>query len=431
LVIPIFIWAAILVFDYQRIGKLDDEDLRMNLFVRAGLLLALISAAWMSSRPFRVFAVSAASRWIVACIAMAVLVGILRGNSFALIVSDLKIIAWLYGGYALASLLLASGKVRPMLIIFAAGVYALLIASAREAQVLDDTGRIGHGVYWDYSELSFIFVGLFYNYLIPFNRMRLVLLGIAALIHSYYVVNLGANRSDLLSFGIFGLCAFAALISRPRAAGLRRFRFPRIKIALLILALSAGLLAIPGIGDSIFSARTLARLQDIGVYSDTSQTRVEELAGFFRQSSLGQLLLGRGLGGTIRNVTGQQEIAFLHIAVFEFLMKLGLIPFLAIVVLLYFKVPVDFVRTLWGSRSIDRARAGAILAAYPFLIGWLSLTMMSWGIDWYYALGLGMLWAGFGARVRAASRPYKTGEPASRIPVLAKDPGGLAEPAIR
>jgi hypothetical protein len=407
IVVPIATWATIFAFDYQRVGETDYYDLHRSLFVRAGLVLLapiLAAAAWLASESFRTFVSSRQSLWIIALIAIASFVGFLRGNSFELIATDMKIVAWLYGGYALGCLFLNSGRSSALLFMLTLSVYILLITSAKAAFVLDDTGRIGGGVYWDYSELSFVAIGLLYSYLAPYSRLGLSVLATAVVLHSYYVINLGANRSDLLAFSVFCSCGVAVFAIKPRAGGFLRFRSARKRILLIIFLLLAGLSLVPRADNSFFYLRAFARLRHEGVYNQSMKSRVDELTGFFEQSSIDEIIIGRGLGGTIWNVTGRLRMNYMHIAAFEFLMKFGLIPFIVLIFILYFKVPLDFLLALFGGRSIDETRVSAILTTYPFVIGWLALTMMSGGIDWYYALGLGMLWAGFDIKIGLALR---------------------------
>jgi hypothetical protein len=402
LLIPLATWATITALDYRRVGKSNFEEKPISLLVHATLLLMVGAAAWTSSSSYRTFVCSKGSRWIIGFVGLALMIGILRGNAVPLILLDLKIASWIFGGYALACLLFQSGNVKLLIFVFAASTSLLLILAARGAEVIDDNGRIGGGVYWDYADLSFVFLGVIYTYFAPFTLLRLILFAAVLSIYAYYGVNLGANRSDLIAFSVFGFGVFTAFMCRPRAAGFGRLIYPRIIFVTLLLILIAGLCFSLGHNGTLdFSeVRGIARLEDVGIFNETTTSRWDELVGLFSQSSLPQLIFGRGLGGTILNVTGEQQINYLHIAVFEYLMKLGMIPFVIIVWILYIKIPVRFVRALLGDKSLRESETQAILSAYPFVLGWLALTLMSRGINWYIALGLGVIWAAYDKKIR-------------------------------
>jgi hypothetical protein len=395
-------WATILLFDYRRVGKLSFEEEPMGLLVHAGLLLLIGALAWATSDDFRHFIFSKGSRLIIAFVGLGIAIGIFRGNAVTLILLDLKIATWIYGGYGLACLL--AQTVRPRLLTYslAASASLLLILAARGAEVIDETGRIGRGVYWDYCDLCFVFIGVVYSYFSPFTLIKVVLMGAILSIYAYYGLNLGANRSDLIAFLVFGIAAVAALMCRPKAAGFGLLRSPRLKFLSILIMMFVGLyVSLQISGDlSVSDFRGIARLESVGIFNETTSSRWDELRGLFSQSSVPQLIVGRGLGGTILNVTGEQQINYLHIAAFEYLMKLGMVPFLAIIWLLYINIPARFIRTLLADRSLTAAETQAILCGYPFVLGWLALTLMSRGINWYFALGLGIIWAVFDSRCR-------------------------------
>jgi hypothetical protein len=405
-------WGIIFAFDYRRIGKRNFEDVNMSLVTHAGILVALAVAAWVVSRQFRTFIRSMAARAIIVVVTASTAVGLIRGNTFALIALDLKIVSWVFGGYALSCFMSYVKYPRILIGMIGVGVYFILIRSAGRADILDESGRIGRGVYWDYSELSLVVLGLLYLYLRPVTITGLLSFGAALLIHIYCVIILGQNRSDLLAFIMFGLCAFMAFGGRLKSAKNRR-RGKQVIMWMTIFGLGACsavfILAHRGFLEAT-KVPIIERMRGLGSDDFTARSRWDELAHFFGQSSSMDIIVGRGLGSTIRNVTDQQEMNYLHIAVFSFLMKLGLFPFLLITYLLYYRIPMDYIRAINGSRSVRKARRIAIMSSHPFFIGWLTLTLLSGGIDWYFGLGLGMTWAAYHAIIGDGAMHAKAGK---------------------
>jgi hypothetical protein len=322
----------------------------------------------------------------------------------------LKILSWLIGGYALFILIVRTGIPKIMLTVIALSIYGLLIKSSGSATVLDDFGRIGGGVYWDYSELSFAMVGLLFCYFYPFTLSQLLFVGVAAVIHVYFVIVLGRNRSDLIAFLVFFISAAIAL-SRKIAINKRS-----IAIGLTMFFLLAGALMFHSIDIGEMAALTddgsiIARVSQLQTRDYTVVSRLDELGHFFDQSDAIDIVVGRGLGATIHNVNDQEEMNYLHIAVFSFLMKFGLFPFILILIELYIRVPLRFALLVTSFGRKGDTRDDSRIAAFPFLIGWLALTLMSAGIDWYYMLSLGMLWAAYHSTARDAlyNRPKISG----------------------
>jgi hypothetical protein len=399
----LLVWGTIYCFDFRRIGKVHAEDYNMSLIIHAILLLVLLGMAWLISKPFRRFCGSCSVLLMIGAAIYATAIGFVRGNIVGLIALDWKILAWVIGGYALFTLLAYTRHPRVLLIGISMSIYALLIEASRSASVLDDFGRIGGGVYWDYSEMSFVAVGVLFCYFFPFQRATIFLPLIAGAIHIYYVIVLGENRSDLFAFLIFGVCALSVTITTTPQGVRRRKTFRTVfagtllVVGLIILGFWRGVI-------SFSEGSVLARVSVMSATDFTALSRWDELKHFFEQSSKMDLLFGRGFGATVRNVNDLEEMNYLHIAVFSYLMKCGIFPFVIIVTELYIGIPYRFVASLFGSNIKIESRNLSRMSAFPFIIGWLSLTLMSGGIDWYYTLGVGMAWAAFHSQFRGAEQ---------------------------
>ncbi len=394
-------WTIIFAFDYRRIGLTQLTDEPMSLVIHAAILVGLAGAALLNSDLFRTFAESRSSLAMLVVASIAMVIGFMRGNPLARILLDLKILAWVYGGYALFCAIALTRHPRVLVGLIAAGVYVMLINASAHAEILDDAGRIGYGVYWDYSELSLVMLGLIYYYLTPVTKWRMGLFISTVILHGYYVLMLGRNRSDLLAFAAFGLCAILGLRQRYKSdKNYRRAR--RFIVSILLVSLAVGTVIsskskenyVVDVGTPIVD-----RLKELSLSDETVHSRLAELSHFFEQSSLRDLVIGRGFGATIRNVNNDMDMNYMHIAIFSFLMKLGAIPFLVVILLIYVKLPFDFLRAVVKDRSMGKARSLAIIRSYPFPLGWLALTLMSAGIDWYFTLGLGMLWAAYDSTI--------------------------------
>jgi hypothetical protein len=393
------ILGLIFAFDLRRIGTIETETAGriMSPVIHAVLLLVVSGIAWHTSLSFCSFVRSNVSVSMLFLVIVAVFVGIMRGNSFELIRMELKIIGWVYGGYALFSLVLLSPRPKALLSFVAVGCAFMLVVSALKAPVVNQEGRVMGGVYWDYSSLSFAFLGLMYSNFSPMKPLRLLWYFAGVIIYAYFALFLGANRSDIIAFAIFGLCATVGFgkIGYSSEKGGILGRYSALKLG---FGLACAVVLIALLGTVLRETVAVQRFAGTEISDGGLQSRFAELVYAYEDASSSDLFFGLGLGSTVRNVTGGQMMSYLHIAIFMFLMKFGLIPFLLIVAFLYVKIPLEFIRAACGSRSIGKARAEAILGAYPFVIGWLALTLMSGGMDWYSVLGLGMIWAAFHAK---------------------------------
>jgi hypothetical protein len=130
--------------------------------------------------------------------------------------------------------------------------------------------------------------------------------------------------------------------------------------------------------------------------------RLLEVEDAITQMGATKVILGGGIGFHFLSILGYDSLG-LHIGIITFLLKFGAIPFSFIVYFLLFRIPLYYLKAIFGFLSYDKKLRYAILVVSPGFLAWISLLCMSGGYSSYDFLGVGM---GIAAFVEIRSRGF-------------------------
>jgi hypothetical protein len=113
--------------------------------------------------------------------------------------------------------------------------------------------------------------------------------------------------------------------------------------------------------------------------------RAFEILDFFASSGLSQLVIGRGVGGSVRSsIYGGEQTQTMHVGIMNVWLKFGVISFVVTAVVLLGVVPAKYfrsrkrVRESVGGRSYEDVANVIVL---PALFPWIVLLVLSGGFD--------------------------------------------------
>lgn len=124
----------------------------------------------------------------------------------------------------------------------------------------------------------------------------------------------------------------------------------------------------------------ISRFKGEGMADQSSSLRIMEIEALFKGFNLWEWIVGRGVGGTFASPIYDGGLApTVHVGVFTFLLKFGLPVFLAIVVILYIRLPYRFARAILFSSSEISRRREAIMLVFAAMIPLISTLSLSGG----------------------------------------------------
>jgi hypothetical protein len=295
--------------------------------------------------------------------------------------SDIRIFLWFYGGIAFANALIKTGRIIQILnIIVVVSSVLIVISSIYSAGYsdymngsADENERIGHPNIYILGAWIFSPVVLLFN-ITPPNVYNKIIPLVSTLLYLYFVAVLSGTRSSAITcIAIFVLFAIALKIRTHNSV----ISIEKLKLISKILILIILLMIIIYSTFYLDAYRMSRMLSIFDSGAITSDTRAFEFLSFFLQSNFQQLIIGRGLGGSIRSPIYNSEItSTMHIGIMNFWMKFGLFPFLMIVYFLFVRVPIQYIRSyivIKSKRSNYRHTANVIILStlFPWMISLL------------------------------------------------------------
>jgi len=321
--------------------------------------------------------------------------GVLMGNEFGMVRTDLRVWGWGIGG--LAMFRIAMKMRRPALHILAlclmAGVmlYVSAISIKNQmgmAQAMDNV-RVWDLNVFNYAGMMIPLLGLVLT--LVALRGTLPFLGAALAFWLYFdgAILIGATRSLALGLIVVCLCASVSLLFHRDEKQITGQISSRAFWIGLITALGAAAVLATLLGFAFSGSTVLAnRLSDDqDVTSGTD--RILELQDGLGQLGLFRGLIGGGLGYTIESIFDYKSIGF-HLTIFTFLLKFGILPFAVIVITLYIILPLKFLQAFLRPATLSPSTRTALLVVLPSVFGWVAILSTSGGYDIYYAIGIGM-----------------------------------------
>jgi len=299
---------------------------------------------------------------------------------------DIRSFLWFFGGISLSHLLIRTHAVQIYLISILM-ILSTIIAISSLASV--DTyvaaglslDRVTHPNIYNAS-------GMMYVPLIMLMFLRnksamaaLFILGVIFL-YIYYTGYVAATRSQLI-IGVALLLIYYVSNSyyygklhrqRLMKMGARNFIAPLIAVSSLVVVLL------------LLGGSQVERLFSLSIFTILSGSRALEIVDFFQSTSLFQFILGRGFGGGIpsyialHNNHNSGVATVMHVGIFNFWMKFGVLPFLIMAYMLYVYGPrrlfQSFRRLLFN--QLDHLHFSRIIFICS-LVPWALSLLMSGG----------------------------------------------------
>ena len=146
-----------------------------------------------------------------------------------------------------------------------------------------------------------------------------------------------------------------------------------------LVVLSVGLMVSILLWSTVDSGRTARYSTLVNPSVLLTDARVLELAEFYASSNNSQLLLGRGVGGSITTpILGGEMTQAMHIGIINVWMKYGLLPFAIASVFLFLVIPIRYVRSFANAQrpslqrtTSDTANIVILPSLFPWIIGLL------------------------------------------------------------
>ncbi len=320
--------------------------------------------------------------------------GILLGNEFGWLREELRIWMWGVAGFAAFHLIMKAARPCAHILALCLIAGAVLYLSARGAQggVSNDAylsnDRIWNIGVFNYSDMMIVLLGLVFSLCALRNVFYFGGAMAAVCLFFYSTVMLSATRS--LSLALLVVCAFAVpslMFKRNRDVITLRLGGSAIWVAGLV-CVAGVLVAATFFGLAFANSTVLAdrwKSNDI----DSGMDRFVELGDALRHLGPVKTVLGGGLGYSFDSTFEYTAIS-LHIGIFVFLLKFGLLPFLAVTAFLYLFLPYKYIQALVRPLSLDPRMRTALLVTLPGILGWALILAMSGGYDHYFSIGIGL-----------------------------------------
>ena len=303
------------------------------------------------------------------------IIGLMRG--------DQRVLLWFLGGISFCFLLIKTGKVKLNLQIIVALTTFFLVISTFQSEAWR-FGTVGLSVYieriYDYN--IFIFSGfLFTPLILLFNIERISIRDkVVSLSGVLAIVYCGAYLSNtrsmaFLSVILIGLYALS-INFRNNGFFLTQIKLSKAVIIGLILC-CIGAHIIPSL---LGSEPRLERLLTITYADIQSNPRYSEVQDFLEQSGGLLALTGEGLGAYIySSIYNWGKTRVLHVGIFNFWLKFGILPFLLIIFFLYFRIPFIYLKTVFHYSKVATLQGTANVVVLSSLFLWIASLAMSGG----------------------------------------------------
>jgi hypothetical protein len=326
-------------------------------------------------------------------------IGLIQGNNYIFFRADIGTLGWLIGGLALFRLMIKlPNSILHLFLFILIGTlviqYSQLVVLENPNYDLKYLGRvIGEGnILFYYSALLIVPTGIGLGILVRRNIVWMLSILSLVGLHFYNGAFLSGTRSVAL-YLIIILIVSSINLSYEVSQGvitLKKSKYAKfISLITMFMALTA-LLVLTG---SLFSGENVLAERAIGGDGDQSSLlRLLELSAALSQLNEFQLVIGGGIGYSFDSILGYQT-NLLHIGIFTFLLKGGILLFSIVVVFLYIRLPMLFLAAWLKPLSFDPKVRTAILVVLPGIFAWIFLLTISGGYNQYNFLGVGF---GFG-----------------------------------
>jgi hypothetical protein len=370
-----------------RFAGLQPQDLALAL---------LLGFEWFNSPVFRERLLSLPSLVFGSLLVLSTTVGVVHGNDFGWIRTDLRFFAWIYGGYAFFHAFWRLKRPVAQLIIFQLALAVLLFLAARQAASIhfsetnfqSGEDRLYGLNLFAVGTAQLFFLALHYTLFAPRRFSQLLVAGFFTLLFAYFVLYLSATRNLLLSYGAMlaaTIPAFLYSYSRESGTFSRKIHLQRVILGVALASVAIGIVVIKA-NDLL----VLRRFEGGNLMKDASaRGRVVELQRALHDMNPQDLVTGSGIGTTFRPYY-LYEANFLHLGIAGVVLKLGLPIGGLVVLLLYGLAPGALAWAFFFPHSLGPRTRSAIYCAVPILFPWLVQLGISGGFNPTHALGCGL-----------------------------------------
>lgn len=395
------VYAAIGLFvypDWINIGiRHDSEELAevriMGMPTPDMAFVLVLGFTFLANIPFRRIVLSPPGLAFIGVMGAYSFMGLAMGNAVNWLREDWRIWLWGVAGFAMFHLIMRTR--RPcfhLLTITLIAAVVLLVSAESARNIMSNDEYLQNGRVWDlnvfkYAGVMIIFLGLILSLCALKNLFYLAGTLAALGIFFYSAVMVSATRS--LALGLIMVCALAVptlMFERNRDVITLRVGGRAIWVAGVVCI--AGLLVIATFFGLAFAGSTVLADRWKSDDIDSGLDRFVEAGDAFAQLGVLKAIIGGGLGFTFESIFDYTAVS-LHLGVFVFLLKFGIVPFVAVVAFLYVFLPYKFVQALALPRALDPRLRTAILVTLPGVLGWALILTMSGGYDHYFFIGVG------------------------------------------
>lgn len=356
-------------------------------------------------------------------------------SSIPIIRADMRSLLWFLGGISFCFVLIKTGKVKANLQTLVGLTTFLLVISVFKSAALENaipfafanSRRLAESNVYIFSGVLLVPLILLFNIKDNASRYQILpIFGIVAVLYSGVI--LSASRSMLVITGI--ILIFYCLSFSLKNNGIFINRIQQRKGIFWVLALA-------GIGTCLFiwliskGGIRLERLTNIGLASFFDNIRYAEITSFFEQvSNSMSIIFGQGLGGIIASpIYPLKGTGTMHIGIFNFWMKMGIVPFILVVLFLFIRIPYLYLRTLRKPSIISSYRRTANLVVLPSLFPWIASLAMSGGFSEVSFLFAGFAYLMYGEICKnGLARVLKPAKSPRRNICLVKEPRKMRVP---
>ena len=321
---------------------------------------------------------------VICALALYSIVGVVAQNQMAEMRGDFRILGWFFGGMVLGELYLMMPQKIGVLEGVLIGCLPFMVIAFNQAgsEVATDQARITHPTIFLLSASVYSILALLIEESRK-NRAATVLLLVGIGICAYLMVVRGLTRSVLAVLLCLVVC-WALSWSMGHGRGWGFFVIAAVGLGIVITASEPTWLG-EAAADSPYQ-----RLMENPFDENNAENRLEEIRDFFQQASWKRLVLGSGVGGWLySSVYGGEKTAVMHVGIFNFWLKFGIIPFAALAVILYVYLPVRYWRAIKGTQGADHEELAVERAVLPVFLTWATMLAMSGGFS-----EVNLLWAG-------------------------------------
>jgi hypothetical protein len=304
-------------------------------------------------------------------------------------VSEISVYASFFAGFGYFSLIYITKKPKLHLLIFISLFTITLFILQVQTAAMGTQSGIGRTIDEGYFTFKYfqlliiptsIAISVFFRSGFPYSTLFIGLI----LLQFYSWVILGATRSSALALAISVLISSLSLVYKTNM-GLISTKINQKYIYVLSITTSIFFLVVLTMTGVFFSDNSLISQRSLTEDREGNvSSRIQESLSSLSNLDIHEIIFGQGIG-----------YERLHLGIFCFLLKGGIILFLLVVVLLYIVSPLILVKALFKPSLLDPYYRTSVLVVLPGILTWAFILLTSGGFSLYNFIGLGFAYSAF------------------------------------